>query len=107
MEWSVAPMNIDKIIADVENKIQAVSDKLICDEWEDSKKEIYKIIESLNTILKNLASKEEELGLVERWVAIVDALLKAIKFEDTIQLADLLIYDTMQMLNNTMEAAGN
>ena len=81
--------------------IEETEELLIVDDWNNSKNSVLQIVSELQLYLQENLEIEENRSNVEwqnTWLVIIDALLKAIQLEDTVQLADLLKYDVINLL---------
>ena len=103
-------INIKDCIIETKNDIRKILDILIYDEWIVCKDNVYKIVNNLNMIFKVLVSnfgEEKYININKKWIDIINALLKAIKMEDTIQLADLFAVDILELFDNAIELVGD
>ena len=103
-------INIKYCIIETKNDIRKILDILIYDEWIVCKDNVYKIVNNLNMIFMVLVSncgEEKYININKKWIDIIDALLKAIKMEDTIQLADLFAVDILELFDNAIELVGD
>ena len=90
-------------IIQIKEQIDKVDAKLFCDKWEEAQPEIVSIFNELQTLLDMISKlQSEEIDMTEvqnKWLVLIDAILKAFEMRDTIQLADLFHYDLVQALN--------
>jgi len=95
----LAENNINTIIGNTKQLIYGIEEKLLQDNWEECKEIIYRIIDNLSDLLNKITESHsnEYLEVQNSMLPVIDSVLKAVSFEDTIQLADLLLYDMMSL----------
>lgn len=91
---------LKNLIKDTNKMIYNVKNVLIQDNWEESKTEVYNIINNLRVIFSEVLELKTDrmLEIKDLMLKETDAILKSVDFEDTIQLADLLSCDMAELL---------
>lgn len=96
----------DKIIQ-IKDMTDSAVEKLLVDNWSEANVEVVNIINELQIILQLFdetdSSDAEMADVINKWLILLDAILKAVEMQDTIQLSDLLHYDLIQALNYILE----
>lgn len=96
----------DKIIQ-IKDMTDSAVEKLLVDNWSEAHVEVVNIINELQIILQLFdetdSSDAEMADVINKWLILLDAILKAVEMQDTIQLSDLLHYDLIQALNYILE----
>lgn len=96
----------DKIIQ-IKDMTDSAVEKLLVDNWSEANVEVVNIINELQIILQLFdetdSSDAEMADVINKWLILLDAILRAVEMQDTIQLSDLLHYDLIQALNYILE----
>lgn len=94
-------------IIQIKDMTDSAVEKLLVDNWNEANVEVVNIINELQIILQLFdetdSSDAEMADVINKWLILLDAILKAVEMQDTIQLSDLLHYDLIQALNYILE----
>lgn len=92
--------NLNEIIEDTEQLIFGINDKLLGDDWKNCKTTVIVIINKLGSIFDICSGiiRDDLLEIQNTMFSVIDSLVKAVEFEDSIQIADLLGTDIVKLL---------
>ncbi len=85
-----------------EDKIKDTVSLLMADDWEQARQNVYEILELLKRMLHQTIEENQEADATDVQKSLLrlsEAVIKAIDLKDTVQLADLIGIDLMELLN--------